>query len=120
MSGNCATGSRRTITAPAITKKIAMTIATIGRLMKNLDIALVSRDGAAAGTGGLAHLRRRRLGVHQRLDLHPVRDLLHSLGDDAVPGETPSSMILRSPSVLPSLTVRSDTLLSEPTTATWY
>jgi hypothetical protein len=31
------------VTAPTITVRIAMTIATIGRLMKNLDIEVISR-----------------------------------------------------------------------------
>src|SRR5258708_33324204 len=78
MSGNCATGSRKTITAPVITKKIATTIATMGRLMKNLDIALA----LAAGS----HRRFGRRGLrrhHLRLHLHPVRDFLQPLGDDA-------------------------------------
>jgi len=34
ISGNCAIGSRRSITAPAITVKMASTWATIGRSMK--------------------------------------------------------------------------------------
>src|ERR1700686_941210 len=76
ISGNCATGSRKTITAPVITKKIAMTIATMGRLMKNFDIALA----LAAGTRwrfGRRGLRRHR----PRLDFHPVRNFLQPLGD---------------------------------------
>jgi len=36
MLGNCATGRFTIETAPMITIKMAMTIATIGRLMKNL------------------------------------------------------------------------------------
>jgi len=37
--GNCATGRLAIVTAPTITIRIAITIATIGRLMKNFDIA---------------------------------------------------------------------------------
>src|SRR5689334_2827253 len=37
--GNCATGSPAIVTSPTITMMIDRTIATIGRLMKNLDIA---------------------------------------------------------------------------------
>jgi hypothetical protein len=37
MFGNCAIGSARMQTPPMIVIKIAITIATIGRLMKNLD-----------------------------------------------------------------------------------
>src|SRR5690349_25125155 len=39
MLGNCATGRVRIVMAPTITIRIATTIATIGRLMKNFDIA---------------------------------------------------------------------------------
>src|SRR5690242_18845968 len=38
MEGNCATGRPVSATAPMITVRIAMTIATMGRLIKNLDI----------------------------------------------------------------------------------
>jgi hypothetical protein len=38
MEGNSATGSRRSVMAPAITVRMAMTMATIGRRMKNFDI----------------------------------------------------------------------------------
>src|SRR5271156_3049640 len=38
MFGNCAIGRVAIVTAPTMTIRIAMTIATIGRLMKNLDI----------------------------------------------------------------------------------
>jgi hypothetical protein len=37
MLGNWATGSVAIVTAPTITIRIEMTMATIGRLMKNLD-----------------------------------------------------------------------------------
>ena len=76
ISGNCATGSRNTMTAPPITKRIAMTIATIGRSMKNLDMAQPYRlPGGAGAVGG----RRVGLGTHD----HPVLDLLQALRDDA-------------------------------------
>src|SRR5258707_2670771 len=38
MSGSCATGSLDIATAPAITVRIEITMATMGRLMKNLDM----------------------------------------------------------------------------------
>src|ERR1051326_3514393 len=38
MLGNCATGRVRMVIAPKITSRIAITIATIGRRMKKLDI----------------------------------------------------------------------------------
>src|ERR1700735_4531686 len=79
MSGNWATGRRQLNTAPELTKKIAITIATMGWLMKNFDIVLA----LAAGSGW--RLGRRRLwGHHLRLSLDPVRDFLQALGDDAL------------------------------------
>src|SRR5580693_5486103 len=44
MFGNCATGRPAIATAPTITVRIAITIATIGRLMKNLDISVALRE----------------------------------------------------------------------------
>src|SRR5580658_10148722 len=44
MFGNCAIGRVAMVTAPTMTVRIAMTIATIGRLMKNLDILIGSPD----------------------------------------------------------------------------
>src|SRR6266850_1400933 len=38
MSGNCATGNPRIATRPPMTVTMAMTIATIGRLMKSFEI----------------------------------------------------------------------------------
>jgi hypothetical protein len=38
MFGNWATGRLVIVTAPMMTMRIAITIATMGRLMKNLDI----------------------------------------------------------------------------------
>jgi len=42
MSGNWATGSPAMATIPPMTVTIAITIATIGRLMKNLEIIVQS------------------------------------------------------------------------------
>src|ERR1700680_3228032 len=42
MLGNCATGKLTMVTAPTITIRIAITITTMGRLMKNLDMRLGS------------------------------------------------------------------------------
>ncbi len=39
MSGYCATGSWRIDTVPMITISMAITMATIGRLMKNFDMS---------------------------------------------------------------------------------
>jgi len=66
ISGNWAIGRRETITAPAITKKMAMTIATIGRLMKNFDIA------SAFVTRRVGDRNRSGLWIHG----HSVLDLL--------------------------------------------
>src|ERR1700690_2884140 len=68
--GNWAIGSPRKATRPRITVMIAMTIATIGRLMKNFDTARLP--------GGLC--RGERKGIHQRA----VPDLLQPLSDDPV------------------------------------
>src|SRR5580692_10736951 len=38
MLGNCATGRVAMVTAPTITVRMAITIATMGRLMKKLDM----------------------------------------------------------------------------------
>src|SRR5215813_12055328 len=40
MLGNCATGRLSTVSAPMITNTMEITIATIGRLIKNFDMAL--------------------------------------------------------------------------------
>src|ERR1700686_5906455 len=42
MFGNCATGRLAMVTAPTITMRMAITIATMGRLMKKLDMDLDS------------------------------------------------------------------------------
>src|SRR3954463_16758729 len=58
MSGNCAIGSPCLDTSPASTVTMAMTMATIGRLMKKRDMDV--------GAGALLSLRRRlpRFRVH--------------------------------------------------------
>jgi hypothetical protein len=42
MFGDCATGKVAIVTPPTMTIRIAMTIATMGRLMKNLDMIVHS------------------------------------------------------------------------------
>src|ERR1700722_9864561 len=66
MFGNCDTGRTAIVTAPTITVKIAMTIATMGRLIKNLDISVA---------------------LHERLRAHlrAGPDVLGALGNDALP-----------------------------------
>src|SRR5579859_4346519 len=77
--GNCAMGRPTSATTPMRTVRIAITIATIGRLTKNDD---TGRDSLILGGG----CGRRRgplgggLGVHQRA----VGDLLNAVDDDAI------------------------------------
>src|SRR5579862_3840050 len=69
MFGNWETGKRAIETAPTITVRIAITMATIGRLIKKLDMAspLVARQGRLA--------RRFRFHMHARTDLlNPIDD----------------------------------------------
>src|SRR2546426_385561 len=62
ISGNCATGSPAIATKPPITVTIAMTIATMGRLMKNFEIiGFGGRHGPhAAILTGTQHVSRIR------------------------------------------------------------
>src|SRR5271155_2690784 len=66
MLGNCATGKVRMVSVPTSTRTIEITMATMGRLIKNFDMGLPSRS-----------FRGKRLRVH----LHPGTHLLHALGD---------------------------------------
>src|ERR1700722_19104683 len=68
MLGNWAMGRLSTVMEPTRTKTMEMTIATMGRLMKNFDIELPSR--AFRGKG---------LGLH----LHARPHLLYALRNDA-------------------------------------
>src|SRR5215469_13935640 len=75
MFGNRATGSVSIVIPPTMTMRMAITIATIGRLIKNLDIELFPfwlRVG----------LRHEGLGLH----LHSRTHFLRALGDDAFAG----------------------------------
>src|SRR5580704_13380391 len=67
MFGNWATGRAAIVTAPTITVRIAITIATMGRLIKNLDISVALHE---------------RPGAH----LHAGFDVLGALGNDALTG----------------------------------
>src|SRR5882724_8349773 len=51
MLGNCATGRVVMVTAPTITIRMEITIATIGRLMKNFDINSLSFRGKMCELG---------------------------------------------------------------------
>src|SRR5580658_9490814 len=72
MFGNWETGKRAIDTAPTITVRIAITMATIGRLIKKFDIVVssVARPGLLA--------RRFWFNVHAR------RDLLKPIDDHAL------------------------------------
>src|ERR1700730_14177065 len=89
MFGNCATGSVAMVTAPTITIRIEMTIATMGRLMKNLDISVSlherlgadshARTSALDAFGNYALTRRQSFADHpHRSDLAPGLDLLNA------------------------------------------
>src|ERR1700733_14669903 len=68
MLGNCATGKVRMVSVPTSTKMMEITMATMGRFMKNFDIGLFSL--------GVEWLR-----VHDRACAH----LLHAFSDDLFP-----------------------------------
>src|SRR5215470_3579267 len=70
MFGNCATGKLRTVSEPTSTRTTEMTIATIGRLMKNFDMTLP------------AH---RFHGEWFRIYLDAAAHFLNSFGNDTVP-----------------------------------
>src|SRR5581483_11453648 len=78
ISGYSATGRLRRQTRPSTIVMIAITLARIGRSMKNLDTSRMtpSRSGLGSGRrgqGGLlrADLRARNC-LHQPLDNHPI------------------------------------------------
>src|SRR5882724_4861597 len=77
--GNWATGRAVIVTAPTITVRIAMTMATMGRLMKNFDISLSP-----------CLTRRAPLPIHiqVRLWVHylALNCLLYALDDNALAG----------------------------------
>src|SRR5580700_3886007 len=68
MLGNCATGRLSMVIAPTSTMRIAITIATMGRLMKNFDMGLP-----------VLCLRDKRLGVH----MSALAYFLNAFGDDS-------------------------------------
>src|ERR1700757_2476952 len=70
MFGNCATGKLKTVSEPTSTRTIEITIATIGRLMKNFDMT------------SPAH----RFHIEWfRIDLDAGAHLLNSFSHDPVP-----------------------------------
>ena len=78
ISGNCAIGRRKIMTAPPIMVRIASTCATIGWSMKNRDTTALSLHGRRrCGRDG---------GVRLRAHDDPVLHLLEPLGHDAFVG----------------------------------
>src|SRR5258707_923816 len=77
MFGNWATGKAAIVTAPTITVRIEMTIATIGRLMKNLDISVSLQErlraDLRAGTSLLDSFGHHALAHLQSFDHDPHR-----------------------------------------------
>ena len=71
MLGNCATGKLRMVRVPTSTRTIEITMATMGRLIKNFDMGLPPRS-----------VRGKRLGVH----LHARAHLLHAFGNHPFAG----------------------------------
>src|ERR1700674_2258850 len=68
MLGNCATGRLRTVMVPTINMTMEITMATMGRLIKNFDIGLPC-----------LRLCGKWLGVH----LQARANLLNAFGDDS-------------------------------------
>ena len=105
MLGNWAIGRPAIVTTPTITVTIAITMATIGRLMKNLDITQLPAGEAVADV---------------TLTGMPSLTFCTPSTTTRSPGLRPWSMIHIGPLRSPTLTVRTLTLSSLPTTATWY
>ncbi len=103
--GNWAIGSETSATAPTITVMIAMTIATMGRLMKNFDTARLLGRRPPNGTGFTAA---------------PVVDLLDAVRHHPVAGMQPRTR--PRPATRPGrpvFTVRMWAWFSASTVATW-
>src|SRR6185436_11756174 len=58
MAGNCASGNPRMETSPRMTVRIEITIATMGRLTKNLEIMNQSFYNSATDVGFTAETQR--------------------------------------------------------------
>src|ERR1700722_17989914 len=144
MFGNCATGRLAIVTAPTITIRMAITIATIGRLMKKLDMdldsfrsnfeipALTSSAGAAREEAGLLRFSKQDdhcyySGTHVRghwvtnglgCTVVPGRRVCWPCATTRSPGFSPSWIIHMVPTRSPTFTERMAILLSCPTTLT--
>src|SRR2546430_1289921 len=83
MLGNCAIGSRTSAAVPTMTVRMAITMATTGRLTKNFAIVRCSLSAlGATGRAGYrlrgGGLRRGRLRIHR----HAGFDFLHAFNHD--------------------------------------
>src|SRR5260370_32158474 len=109
MLGNWAIGRAVMVMAPMMTVRMAMTIATMGRLMKNLDIGFylpfASLDCAENGLG---------------FTCAPGRTFCTPSPTTRSPGFNPSSTIHMEPTCSPTFTDTMLTLFSGSTTATCY
>src|SRR5271167_2096612 len=77
MLGNCATGRVRMVSAPTITMTMEITMATMGRLMKNFDTGLSVLRSRAERPGVHGHARTHllyALGHHAFAPLQSVRN----------------------------------------------
>src|SRR5271163_1529693 len=77
MRGNCATGKLKMVRVPTSTRTIEITMATIGRLIKNFDIELPARSSRGKWFGIYLHARTHllhSLGNHPVAWLQPVRN----------------------------------------------
>src|SRR6202022_1698410 len=105
MFGYWATGRPATATSPKMTVRMAITIATIGRSTKNRT---TSYGSPATGETGVART------------VIPGRNRARSDTITLSPTFSPFSTIERLPTCGPVCTTRISTLLSAPTTPTWY
>src|SRR5580692_6984353 len=78
--GYCATGRLNIVTSPTTTCKMAMTIATMGRLMKKRYIKPIEILSFLGRRGGVRRTGVVGLGIHNR----SLLDLLCALGNHAV------------------------------------
>jgi hypothetical protein len=83
MLGNWATGRLRIVSEPTSTRTMEMTMATIGRLMKNFDMASPAR-----------RFSNKRPGIYFGAGAH----LLHALRHHAFACLRPSAILRRRPS----------------------
>src|SRR6266850_3914252 len=111
ISGNWANGRPLMAMKPTTTVIMAMTIATIGRLMKKVEIM----DKTLSYCGDLGEGATNGFGLTTASGLTFCVPSTTTLS----PAFNPSSIIHIDPTRLPTLTGRTLTLLSPTTTATW-